>query len=189
MKKKFLHLSAVLIALMLSAACTKAAPKQVRDVKKLDYTLIQPDKEVKEILGDSIADILFSPKSVIVYELQAIERPSDTDKTIGGIKVSKEVGKLDKSYHSIIQFLLADSCTYTGEIIVPAVPYKPVVALEFTQKKETVCLLFSFLSGEIGFTYNGKEIMRKHISNRRNMLLFFNNIMNNKDIKFYLNKK
>ena len=62
------------------------------------------------------------------------------------------------------------------------------MALEFAQKKEIVGVIFSFLSREITFVYNGKEIMRKQISNNRNMLLFFNNITENKDIQFYLQK-
>lgn len=188
MKRIPFLLTFLVITFLLSTACTKATTKQNQHSKKLDYTMIQPDKNVKEILGDSITRVVFSPRTVNVYELDALSSPSDNDRTIGGVKVSKEIGKLDKSYYSIMQFLLADSCTYAGEKIVPAVPNKPVIALEFTQKKETVSVIFSFLSREITFVYNGKEIMHKHISNNRNMLLFFNNITDNKDIQFYLTK-
>jgi len=188
MERKPFLLTFLVITFLLSTACTKATTKQSHHLKKMDCTAIQPDKNVKEILGDTIAKIVFSPRTVNVYELDALSSPSDKDKTIGGVKVLKEIGKLDKSYYPIMLFFLADSCTYAGERIVPAVPYKPVIALEFIQKKETVSVVFSFLSREITFVYNGKEIMHKHISNNRNMLLFFNNITDNKDIQFYLSK-
>ena len=188
MKKTPFLITFLVITFLLSTACTKATTNQSQPSKKIDFTAIQPDKKVKEILGDTITNIIFSPRTVTVYELDAMSTPSDNDRTIGGVKVSKEIGKLDKSYYSIMQFLLADSCTYAGERIVPAVPNKPVMALEFAQKKEIVGVIFSFLSREITFVYNGKEIMRKQISNNRNMLLFFNNITEKKDIQFYLQK-
>lgn len=177
-----------LTALVTFISCPQAATKQGSPKKSLTKTEICPDEKVKEIMGDSIANVIFSPKvTVVAYKMSPSETPGDNDHTIGGIKVAKEVGKIDRSYFPIMQFLLSDSLTFKGEIIVPARPFVAIMALEFKQKKESVFLLFSFGSREISAVRNGKEIWRKHIGNPRRFLLFFSNIIKkDKDLEFYL---
>ena len=176
------------MALTVFSSCSRAASKQGSAKDGLVETTICPDEKVKEIMGDSIADVVFSPKvTVAAYKMSPSETPSDNDCTIGGVKIAKELGKVDKTYFPIVQFLLSDSISYKGEVIVPARPFVAVTALEFKLKKESVFLLFSFGSREISAVKNGKEVWHRHIGDIRKYLLFFNRITkNDKDLEFYL---
>ena len=178
-----------LTALIAFASCTKAASTQDKPKDGNANILITPDEKVKEIMGDSIAEIIFSPKvTVVAYKMSPSEFPSDNDRTIGGVKIAKEIGKIGKSYFPIMQFLLSDSTFYTGEILVPAVPFRATMALEFKVKKESVFILYSFGSREIAAVKNGKEVWHKHISDIRKYILFFHNVTRDKDLEFYLKK-
>jgi len=187
MKRKTILLT--LIALTVFSSCSRAASKQSGTKNGLVETIICPDEKVKEIMGDSIADVVFSPKvTVVAYKLSPSETPSDNDRTIGGVKVAKEIGKIDKRFFPIMQFLLSDSAAYNGETIVPAVPFRATMALEFKLKKESVFLLYSFGSREISAVRNGKEVWHRHISDIRKYELFFYKITKDKDLEFYLKK-
>ena len=186
MKKTLLLILSALIA---CTACTIAANKQRNAKSGLVVSIISPDEKVKEIMGDSIADVVFSPKvTVVAYKMSPSETPSDNDRTIGGVKVAKEIGKIDKTYFPIMQFFLSDSLAYNGEVIVPAVPYKATMALEFKLKKESVFLLYSFGSREVSAVKNGKEVWHRHISDIRKYELFFYRIAKDKDLEYYLKK-
>lgn len=187
MKKETFLLT--LIALTIFTSCLRAASKQSSAKHGLVETIICPDEKVKEIMGDSIADIVFSPKvNVVAHKLSPSETPSDNDRTIGGVKVSQEIGKINKKFFPIMQFLLSDSTAYSGEIIVPATPFKATMALEFKLKKESVFLLYSFGSREISAVKNGKEVWHRHISDIRKYELFFYKITKDKNLEFYLKK-
>lgn len=167
--------------------CSHAANKPRKTKNSLADLMISPDERVKEIMGDSIADVVFSPKvTVVAYKMSPSETPGDNDRTIGGVKVAKEIGKIDKQYFPIMQFLLSDSTSYKGEAIVPARPFVAMTAIEFRLKKDSVFLLFSFGSREISAVKNGKEVWHKYISDIRKYLLFFNNLVKDKDLEFYL---
>ena len=177
------------MALTTFSSCSHAASKQGSAKNGLVETTICPDEKVKAIMGDSIADVVFSPKvTVVAYKMAPSETPSDNDRTIGGVKVAKEIGKIDKTYFPIVQFLLSDSTSYNGEIIVPAVPFRATMALEFRLKKESVFLLYSFGSREISAVMNGKEVWHRHIMDIRKYELFFYKIAKEKDLEFYLKK-
>ena len=172
---------------MTFSSCSLAASKQGSVKNGLVETTICPDEKVKEMMGDSIADVVFSPKvTVVAYKMAPSETPSDNDRTIGGVKVAKEIGRIGKAYFPVMQFLLSDSAAYKGEIIVPARPFVALTALEFKQKKESVFLLFSFGSREISAVKNGKEVWHRHIGDIRKFLLFFYNITKDIDLEFYL---
>lgn len=176
-----------LIALTVFSSCSRAASKQGSAKNGLVETTICPDEKVKEIMGDSIADVVFSPKvTVVAYKMSPSETPSDNDRTIGGVKVAKELGKINKTYFPIIQFLLSDSTSFSGEAFVPARPFAARMALEFKVKKESVFFQFSFGSGEIAAIKNGKEVWHHHIADVRKFVLFFEKLRKDKDLEFYL---
>ena len=178
-----------LSALIIFTSCSKAASKQGNAKGNFVASIITPDEKVKEIMGDSIADIIFSPKvTVVAYKMSPSEKPGDNDPTIGGVKIAEQIGKIDKCYFPIMQFFLSDSTTYSGEAIVPARPFIARTALEFKLKKESVFLLFSFGSGEVAAVTKGKEIWHHHIGDMHKFILFFAKIRKDKDIEFYLNK-
>lgn len=178
-----------LTALTAFTSCSQAANKQ-ESVKNVRVkTEIFPDEKVREFMGDSIADVIFSPKvTVVAYKMSPSEIPSDNDQTIGGVKVANEIGKIDRMYIPIMQFLLSDSTFYNGEVLVPAVPFKATMALEFKLKKESVFLLYSFGSREISAVKNGREIWHRHIADIRKYILFFYKNTKDKDLEFYLKK-
>lgn len=178
-----------LIALIALSSCVYAASKQENAKRGLVDTLIIPDEKVKEIMGDSVADVVFSPKvTVVAYKMSPSETPGDNDRTIGGVKVAKEIGKIERMHIPIMQFLLSDSTFYNGEALVPAVPFKATMALEFKLKKESVFLLYSFGSREISAVKNGREIWHRHIADIRKYTLFFYKFTKEKDLEFYLKK-
>lgn len=186
MKKRTFLLT---LTVLLFTSCSKAVAEQGNVKSSFTKIAINPDEKVKEIMGDSIADIVFSPKAtVVVYKMSPSETPSDNDRTIGGVKVANEIGKIDKTYYPIMQFLLSDSTSFSGEIIVPAIPFKATMALEFKLKKESVYLLFSFGSREISAVKNGKEVWHRHLSDIRKYMLFFYKVTQDKDLEFYLKK-
>lgn len=171
------------------AACTQAANQKGEPFSGTSRnTVIVPDEKVLSLMGDSIANIVFSPKNVVAYKMAPTESPTDNDQTIGGVKIGKQVGIVGKNYYPVMQFMLADSMTYSGEAIIPAVPFKAMYALEFKQKKESVSFLFSFVSREISAIKNGKEIWHYHVGSIRQMVLFFYNLTHDEDLLFYLKK-
>lgn len=177
------------MALVAFTSCTQAASKQASAKSSLVESAIIPDEKVVEIMGDSIANIVFSPKATVVaYKMSPSETPGDNDRTIGGVKVANEIGKINKTFFPIMQFLLSDSASYSGDIIVPARPFVARMALEFKLKKENVFLLFSFGSGEIAAIKNGKEIWHHHIGDVRKFILFFEKMKKDKELEFYLKK-
>lgn len=186
MVRKFLQLLFMVMPVCLS--CTQAAnpPKISPSTQSKKDLGIIPDSVVKKIMGDSIANLIYSPKTVELLKLQPYEKPKDGDYTIGGVKVANNYGTINKKYVPIIQFLLCDSASFAGDKIVPASPFIPIMALNFKQKKDNVYLMFSFTSMEIAAVKNGKQIWNKHISNVRLFEKFFYTLTGDKDIEFYL---
>lgn len=184
---KALLLSVVGITLFIS--CSKAANDASGDKRSVPSAIATPDVAVRKIMGDSIADIVFSSKvTAIAYKMSPAETPSDNDHTIGGVKVAKEIGKISKYNLAIMQFLLSDSTAFNGKELVPARPFVANVALEFKLKKESVFILFSFGSCEISAVKNGREVWHHYIGDVRKHLLFFYRITRDQDIEFYLNQ-
>lgn len=175
-------ISVFIATLACSAACSMFASND-NGKPQSKPLLICPDDSVVKVMGDSIASIVFNPKTVMLYELDPSAKVGDNDRTIGGVKVKQEVGKVQKDYYPIVLFMLSDSLSYSDEIIVPARPFVPRMALEFKQKKESVFILFSFGSREISAVKNGKELWHKHINDSRKYVRFFYNITKDKELE------
>ena len=125
-KAKMLLLGCLTSVMLSSTACTEifhgdsVFPK-FKSVK----AEIVPDSVVIMKLGDSICDIVFSPRKVSLITLKPLERPNDDEETIGGFKIDKKIGSLPKNYFAIMQFLLSDSCSYYDGPFVPTTAFLP----------------------------------------------------------------
>ena len=170
---KFILTAFLVLLVQTSITCTMQATNKTQTPKAKKTTMkIVPDQIVKNIYGDVIADIIFSPKEVKLYKLISNVQPSDEDITIGGHKVEKELGKIPRDYYPILQFLLADSCSYSDGTLIPAMPFSPTYAVEFSKKGNTVFLVFSFDNREIAIVCNGIELKRQQIRIPRKLMLF-----------------
>ena len=177
-KAKVFILGCLTTVMFSSTACAKTPEATSGFPKnKTIRTEIAPDSVVISKLGDSICDIVFNPKKVTLYTLEPLERPKDEDSTIGGFKTNEKVGTIAKEYYSTVLFLLSDSCSYYDGPFVPATAFSPEVALEFSNRKGKVYLLYSFASREIGIVADGTLLKKQHYGNHRLFLLFFQNIL------------
>lgn len=186
--------SKVLIAVVIllgvaNQSCSAYPPsKATSSSKKLNSEIIVPGDSVKDILGEETCSVIFAPTKVKVFRL-ASEKPSDNDKTIGGYKVEKDMGAIDKTYFPILLFLMADNNEYLKGSVYPAAPFIPEVAVEFTKKKEVVSIVFSFSGGQLQIVKDGKAQKPIKYYNEKQIMQFFQNIFNDKGWQSILNLK
>ena len=180
MKTRFFLLTTFLTMFVLTSInCTMQANDNNPKPKSKKSVTIYPDVFVKKIYGDTISEVIFSPKEVKLYRLIPNVKPSDNDVTIGGYKVENDMGKISRDYYPILQFLLADSCNYSDDVLIPAMPFSPTYAVEFKTKNEKVCLAFSFDSREIAIIHNGVKIKYQQINIPRKLMLFVKGLDDN----------
>lgn len=166
-KRKFIPLAGVvlcfgLMLLLSSSACgdtkgNKSWPKS----KKKKIEMVSYDTIVAQRLTDTIARVLFSSNHATMYRINPAVNPKDNDKTIGGIKVEETIGEMTLMDIQKLKFLLSDSCCFNDSPVIPLTPFSPSIALEMSNDKEVVYLLFSFVSQEVGFVIDG-EMKRVH---------------------------
>lgn len=186
-KKRLIFSYLLFITCCISIVCKVEA----RENKSQAYNggAITPDSIVMKQLSDSVCDIVFHTKTAFIHKLAATTQPSDGDKTIGGFKVDKTIGKIKKDDMLILQFLLSDGGQFASNNFAVSMPYLPSYAIEFTLKKEKVSLLFSMASGEIAIVKNGKRVKYVQIKNIRLFALLLKNITNDNIFNEILKKK
>lgn len=123
--------------------------------------MVSYDTIVAQRLTDTIARVLFSSNHATMYRINPAVNPKDNDKTIGGIKVEETIGEMTLMDIQKLKFLLSDSCCFNDSPVIPLTPFSPSIALEMSNDKEVVYLLFSFVSQEVGFVIDG-EMKRVH---------------------------
>ena len=111
--------------------------------------------------------------------LNPMEPPADGDATIGGVKVVKVLGTLNKTDLNVVQFMMADSAFYNNGFVTVTSPYVPNYALSFVKGKQRVDLVFSLASFEVGIVVNGKLIKVMHYNNARQITRFFRIVSQN----------
>ena len=168
-------LSIAVVIAFVAMSCWATGEKKITPAKRT--CAILPDSSTKAIYGDTISALIFSPKTVKLYKVLSGVTPADNDKTIGGYKVERELGKIEKNCYPVLQFLLADSCSYSDNKIVPAKPFMPSYAVEFAAKKDKVYLVFSFGSREFAMVRNGVCQKYQQIQNTRLFIRFFQNLV------------
>lgn len=187
-RSKVLMAAIFMLGVVNQSCSAYPANKETSTKKKMNSELVVPGDSVKNILGEEVCSVIFAPTKVKVFRL-ASDKPSDNDKTIGGYKVEKDMGVIDKTYFPILLFIMADNGEYLKGSVYPAAPFIPEVAVEFTKKKEVVSVVFSFSGGQLQIVTEGKARKPIKYYNEKQIMQFFQNIFNNKDWQSILNLK
>lgn len=145
---------------------------------------INYDAAVAKRLTDTVATLLFNANKATVYRVNPTVKPKDDDKTIGGIKIEEKIGSMEEQELQMLQFLLADSCSYSDSPVIPITPFSPSVALEMSSKQGTVHLLFSFASQEVGIVIDGEVQQEHRYSYARLITRLFENYMDKEYYKY-----
>ena len=139
----------------------------------------QADSVTVSILGEDVASVVFGAKKATLSHLNPMEPPADGDATIGGVKVVKELGTLNKTDLNVVLFMMADSAFYNNGAVTVTSPYAPNYALSFAKGKQRVDLVFSLASFEVGVVVNGKLTRVVHYNNARQITRFFRIVSQN----------
>lgn len=179
--RRCLHFKAFFFMVIAMSSFTLSACAQPKKASQRATTqsVLTTDSALAKVMGDSICEVVFNATTAKCFGLST-DKAGDNDKRIGGYKVTKEYGKVSKENLRIIQYLLSDSKNYMTGINMPTVPFLPEVALEFTAKKNTIDLVFSFAGGEMAIVYNGNVKKTVKYTNERTIMLFFQRMLNNK---------
>lgn len=105
---------------------------------------IKTDSIVHHLLGDSLEDILFTPKTVSVYTLT----PKDAPQKVAGYAVDSLLYSFKSEDLSVFQYsFLCDTLNYRTLHTIRA-PFTPALAFEFVKDNSNVYLVFSFQNRE-----------------------------------------
>lgn len=169
-----------LSALIMASACGCVKSNcQSKQITQKGVSLITMDSIARTALSDTVLSIMMHPQQVSLYTLSPLTRPGDNDFTIGNYKVVKKEGEISLDYYTVLIFLLADSCIYDRGENVQAIKFMPSHAITVISETDSVSLLYSHVSMEIGVVHEGYITNIFRYNNQRQFLLFFNNILEN----------
>lgn len=165
-------LALLFLAPALSASSSfDGKPAAQKQSKKTIRYECPPDSAVVARLNDTVSLLLFSAKRATVYQLNPSVHIKDDDKTIGGVVVEKNLGRMSDKSLFTLQMVLSDKNSYSDTPVIPLTPFAPTIAVELSGRQGSLCLLFSFLSQEVGIVrdgllvathrYKGKGLMAK----------------------------
>ena len=183
-----LIMAAIILLSVTNQSCAHPMEKNSNAKKKLNSDLIVPGDSVKDILGEENCSVIFSPSKVKLYRLSP-EKAGDNEKTIGGYKIEKDMGIIDKTYYPVLLYFLSDNGEYLKGPVYPAAPFIPDVAVEFTKKKDVVSIVFSFSGGQLQVVTGGKAKKAIKYYNEQHIMKYFQNIFNDKDWQKILDLK
>lgn len=170
-----------LIAVLLLGLFSLSACAQKPRKSNTPIAVVQVDRNLEDLLSDSVCSVVFASATKMKCYRLATEKANDNEKTIGGFKVTKDCGVINKNDARILQFLLSDAKNYMTGLDLPSVPFLPDVAVECTLKKENVNFVFSFAGGQYTIVYNGKTVKTVKYTNERSVMLFFQRLLNDKE--------
>jgi hypothetical protein len=132
---------------------------------------VNQDDAVAKIFGDSVARIIYSPKSVNVYTLKKAEgEPNKKVKTINGYEVVKELKNVSVSNYAVLQFLMKDTANYQLDSLAERKCYfVPYLAYEFVKGKEKATVIIAFNCECLGVLYKG-ELKQKPYTCARDLI-------------------
>jgi hypothetical protein len=162
-----------------SEKTTTDPPKDKKPVVSFAHLNPQPDSTTVSILDADVAAIVFGAKKATLSHLNPMEPPADGEATIGGVKVIKTLGTLNKTDLIMIQFLMADSAFYNNGSVTVTSPYAPNYAISFAKGKQKIDLVFSLVSFEMGIVVDGKLTKVVHYNNARQVTRFFRLVSQN----------
>ena len=178
MKIYTIILTMMLIPVFGFASCENAADSIPH--KNLGIKIV-PDTTIEKILGDTIVNLLFSPKKVTVYMLANREPDKEKHETEVYSKYVRDslLTVLKQDIYSVLQFnLLADSANYKTDFDRVKSPYRPLLEFEFSIKKDSASVLVSFSDFSWAVIYHGREICRFNYENRHLMRRYKQLILN-----------
>lgn len=163
-----------LFSVLLLNSCSGMAENNTADIK------ITPDSLITKIVGDTVADVLFSPKSVSLY--LAENRKSTNEKEVeiaDGFVRDSLVTKLKAEDLCILQFvLLSDTLNYKKDSVQIKSPYMPFYEFVFVKKKENVQVLISLSNNYWEIKRNNKTVCKYNFACKsqleRYLTLLFN---------------
>ncbi len=147
----------ITLLVIISFSCTG----QIK--RKISSNVIKPDSITLNLYNDTINNIIFSPKKVICYTLNPMADSNKDNDTIGIFVIKDKVGKLHKSYYSILQFLMHSKSNYDLESpFIFKCPFAPYVAFEFIKGREKAIVYIAFNCKEWGIYHNNKLVKYKY---------------------------
>lgn len=151
----------ILFTVLLLNSCSGRA-------ENVTYTPITPDTTIAKIVGDTVADVLFAPKSVTLYLSKNRKKLNDREVEIAtGFVRDTLVAKLNPSDVAILQFvLLSDTLNYKKDKDQIKSPYVPLYEFVFVKKKETVQVLISFSDNYWEIKRGNKTVCKYNFANR-----------------------
>ena len=152
-------------------------------------SIIIPDSTVVNFYGKEITDILFSPEKVKIYKVRPKTKADSTVQIIGEFAVDSLLGELDKSYYSILQFMLHDSTNYRFDSSINKCQFSPYIAYEFSRQQKKVSVLLNLGCKQWGVAY--KDTMFYEENNCEYELVRFTHLIvpKNKYINNLINPK
>jgi hypothetical protein len=153
-------------ALLLSSCNSKAEIKSDRQ--------ISPDSNIVKIVGDTVADVLFSPKSVSLYFSKNRKKKDGKEVEIApGFVRDTLAAKLSPADIAVLQFvLLSDTLNYRKNKEQIKSPYMPLYEFVFAKKKETVQVLISFSDNYWEIKRNNKTVCKYNFANYNQLSRF-----------------
>ncbi|MBO4373280.1 MAG: hypothetical protein J5826_10130, partial [Bacteroidales bacterium] len=129
---------------------------------------IVPDSVITQILGDTVADVLFNPKSAVLYLSKNRKKKSDKEvEIVQGFVRDTLIAKLSPNDIGILQFiLLSDTQNYKLDSVKIKSPYMPTYEIVFAKKKETVQVLISFSDNFWEIKRNNKTVCKYNFACR-----------------------
>lgn len=179
--KVFLMLTVLLMNFSFTACA--GAPKS----QKISSEWNQPDSVIANQLGNSLKEILFSPKKVKCFHL--LQKQSIAENEVQPVKTYVRdtlFATLSNEQVAVLQYLLLNNeKSYSEDIISVEAPYRPVLEFEFTDKKKrTANIIVSLSDRSWAIMYDGKEQFRYNYADVRLFEQFCNYF-----IKMYHPKK
>lgn len=150
-----------LVSVLLLNSCSSRA-ENVTEIP------IKPDTAIVKIVGDTVADVLFTPKSVTLYLSKNRKKLNDKEVEIApGFVRDTLVTKLTPSNIAVLQFvLLSDTINYKKDKEQIKSPYVPLYEFIFVKKKETVQVLISFSDNYWEIKRGNKTVCKYNFANR-----------------------
>lgn len=201
MKMKSFLCVAFSLFLLLSCSCAgcrqckKVLPQQAKNA--FDFVV---DDSVKHLLGDSIAQIIFEADSVTLLEL-SVRPPKDSvlnDSIVSDTLVSEQTkfrgcyvvhnfGALTPSEIAPLLFILSDRSAYYPNDVRVKSPFIPDVSLSFVKETKQADIVFSFTGSQMYIFTADEQKMYYKYDYERLILLYFQQYLQNDNIKQFLN--
>lgn len=164
MKTKNVLLAAVFASFSMVACAELSKGTKVKE------PMIQLDSTISVHLGNSLSNLLFSPKKVTCYHLLHKRDISENEiQPVKGYVRDTLLATLTDKQTAVLQFvLLSNPNSYSEDIISVEAPYLPVIEFVFVDKKKnTASVIVSTSDRSWSIFFDGKEQFNFNYSDAR----------------------